>query len=46
MSTKREKTKYNSDAKPNEKEWNVVWKDPNELTPYDKNARKNDETVP
>ena len=46
MSTKKEKTKYNPDAKPNEKEWNVVWKDPNELTPYDKNARKNDETVP
>lgn len=46
MSTKKEKTKSNSDAKPNEKEWNVVWKDPNELTPYDKNARKNDETVP
>ena len=46
MSTKKEKTKSNPDAKPNEKEWNVVWKDPNELTPYDKNARKNDETVP
>ena len=28
------------------KEWNVVWKDPNELTPYAKNARKNDATVP
>ena len=46
MSTKKEKTKSNPDAKPNEKEWNVVWKDPNELTPYDKNARKNDDTVP
>ena len=28
------------------KEWSVVWKDPNELTPYAKNARKNDATVP
>ena len=46
MSMKKEKTKSNPDAKPNEKEWNVVWKDPNELTPYDKNARKNDATVP
>ena len=28
------------------KRWNVVWKDVNELTPYEKNARKNDATVP
>lgn len=30
----------------NSKKWNVVWKDVNELTPYAKNARKNDATVP
>ena len=46
MSTKKEKAKSKPDAKPKAKEWNVVWKDPNELTPYDKNARKNDATVP
>lgn len=28
------------------REWNVVWKDVNELTPYAKNARINDKTVP
>jgi site-specific DNA-methyltransferase (adenine-specific) len=46
MPTKKEKTKSKPDAKPKAKEWNVVWKDPNELTPYEKNARKNDATVP
>ena len=46
MSTKKEKAKSKPDAKPKAKEWNVVWKDPNELTPYEKNARKNDATVP
>ena len=28
------------------KEWNIVWKDVNELTPYANNARINDQTVP
>lgn len=28
------------------KEWNVVWRDVNSLTPYMKNARVNDKTVP
>lgn len=46
MSTKKEKAKSKPEAKPKAKEWNVVWKDPNELTPYEKNARKNDATVP
>lgn len=46
MPTKKEKAKSKPDAKPKAKEWNVVWKDPNELTPYEKNARKNDATVP
>lgn len=46
MPTKKEETKSKPDAKPKAKEWNVVWKDPNELTPYEKNARKNDATVP
>lgn len=46
MPTKKEKTKSKPAAKPQAKEWNVVWKDPNELTPYEKNARKNDATVP
>lgn len=30
----------------NPKEWQIEWRDPNELTPYAKNARKNDQTVP
>ena len=30
----------------NPKEWQIEWCDPNELTPYSKNARKNDDTVP
>ena len=46
MSTKKEKAESKPNAKPKAKEWNVVWKDPNELTPYEKNARKNDATVP
>jgi ParB-like chromosome segregation protein Spo0J len=46
MPTKKEKAKSKPDAKTKAKEWNVVWKDPNELTPYEKNARKNDATVP
>lgn len=30
----------------NPREWQIEWRDPNELTPYAKNARKNDQTVP
>lgn len=30
----------------NPKEWQIEWRDPNELTPYAKNARKNEQTVP
>lgn len=32
--------------KSSDREWQVVWKDVNELTPYAKNARKNDKAVP
>lgn len=33
-------------AKGKSKEWQVVWREVNELTPYAKNARKNDKAVP
>lgn len=33
-------------AKGKGKEWQVVWREVNELTPYAKNARKNDKAVP
>ena len=34
------------DKSQSKKEWQVLWKDVNELTPYAKNARINDKTVP
>ena len=51
MSKKKTKAQVKAEAKEvfdnlHPKEWNVVWKDVNELTPYAKNARINDQTVP
>lgn len=43
---KAKASKAQSGDKSKCKEWNVVWKDVNELTPYAKNARINDKTVP
>ena len=43
------KTKTESksgDKSQSKKEWQVLWKDVNDLTPYAKNARINDKTVP
>ena len=34
------------DKSQSKKEWQVAWKDVNELTPYARNARINDKTVP
>lgn len=39
-------SKDKSDKSQSKKEWQVVWKDVNELAPYAKNARLNDKTVP
>ena len=40
------KTAKGGDKSQAKKEWQVAWKDVNELTPYAKNARINDKTVP
>ena len=40
------KTAKGGDKSQVKKEWQVAWKDVNELTPYAKNARINDKTVP
>ena len=40
------KTAKGGDKSQAKKEWQVAWKDVNELTPYARNARINDKTVP
>lgn len=40
------KTERGGDKSQVKKEWQVAWKDVNELTPYARNARINDKTVP
>ena len=40
------KTAKGGDKSQVKKEWQVAWKDVNELTPYARNARINDKTVP
>lgn len=40
------KGKAAKEAAPKNNEWQVVWKDVNELAPYANNARINDQTVP
>lgn len=48
MASKKKPVAKKSSAKKSAtgKEWNVAWKDVNELTPYKNNARINDSTVP